>query len=134
METTCLFREPTDWLFSWYKYRARENIRSKPQSTADMDFDEFAARYIAQDPLVFDIGRSSNFVSGPDGQPAVDQIFRFDRLDSFGGFLENRFEKKLEFEILNPSPEKPFSISASRRAELEQFLAPEFDIYENARR
>ena len=133
LETTCLFREPIDWLFSWYKYRSRDKISAKQQSTAQMSFDEFASRYINQDLVIADIGRSSTFVAGPDGQPAVDHIFKYDNLGSYVTFLETRFDQKFELEHLNVSPKREFSLSSQIAKQLEKFLAPEYDIYESAR-
>jgi len=134
LETTCLFREPTDWLFSWYKYRARPAINGKPQSTGGMTFDEFTARYIAEDIVVSDIGRTSRFVAGPEGNPAVNHIFRFENLSTYIAFLEERFEQKLDVEHLNQSLQLDYTLSSERQAQLEQYLAPEYEIYEAARR
>ena len=133
LETTCLFREPIDWLFSWYRYRSRDKISDKLQSTAQMNFDEFASRYINQEPVIADIGRSSVFVAGPDGQPAVDHIFKYDNLDSYVAFLESRFDQKFELEHLNASPKREFSLSSQIRKQLEEFLTPEYEIYESSR-
>ena len=133
LETTCVFREPIDWLFSWYRYRSRDKISAKQQSTAHMNFDEFASRYIDQDPLVADIGRSSVFVAGSDGKPAVDHIFKYNNLDSYIAFLEARFEDKLELEQLNVSPKREFNLSPQVKNHLEKFLTPEYEIYESAR-
>lgn len=134
LETTCLFRDPVDWLFSWYKYRARPALNGTPQSTGCMTFDEFAARYIAEENVVSDIGRTSRFVAGPDGLPAVNHIFRFDHLSVYVAFLEERFARKLDIEHLNQSLQLGHTLSRERRAQLELYLAPEYEIYEAARR
>ncbi len=133
LETTCLFREPTDWLFSWYRYRSRDKIKTKPQSTANMSFDEFVSRYMAEDANVYDIGRTSLFVIDHDSKPAVDHIFRYENLPAYTKFLESRFEEKFDFEHLNESPKREFTLSAQLKTQLEEFLAPEYEIYETAR-
>ncbi|MBL4874559.1 MAG: hypothetical protein JKY41_14530 [Rhodobacteraceae bacterium] len=132
LETTCLFREPTDWLFSWYRYRSRDKIKSKLQSTANMSFDDFVSRYIDGDANVFDIGRTSLFVIDHDGIPAVDYIYRYESLPAYIKFLEARFEEKFNLEYLNESPKRDFSLSAQLKTQLEQFLTPEYEIYETA--
>jgi hypothetical protein len=133
LETTCLFREPTDWLFSWYRYRSRDKIKTKPQSTANMSFDEFVSRYMAEDSNVYDIGRTSLFVIDHDSKPAVDHIFRYENLPAYTKFLESRFEEKFDFDHLNESPKREFTLSAQLKTQLEEFLAPEYEIYETAR-
>lgn len=133
LETTCLFREPIDWLFSWYRYRSRDQIRSKPQSTVSMTFDDFIRRYMDEDANVYDIGRTSRFVIDHDGKPAVDHVYRYESLPAYTKFLEDRFEKKLDLEHLNESPKRKFTLSAQLKAQLKEFLTPEYEIYEAAR-
>ena len=133
LETTCLFREPIDWLFSWYRYRSRNKIKAKAQSTANMSFDEFVTRYMAEDANVCDIGRTSHFVAGHDGKPAVDHIYRYENLPAYVKFLETRFGEKFNLEHLNQSPIREFSLSAPLKSQLEDFLAPEYEIYETSR-
>jgi len=110
LETTCLFREPTDWLFSWYRYRSRDKIKGKPQSTSNMTFGKFVERYMAQDNLVSDIGRTSRFVIDNDGKPGVDYIFRYENIAEYTKFLESRFELNFNFEHLNKSSELNFTL------------------------
>lgn len=133
LETTCLFREPTEWLFSWYRYRARDKIKDKPQSTADITFDEFVRRYMADEESVSDIGRTSRFVMDNDGSVGVDYIFRYENLPEYIYFLESRFDQKIELEHLNKSPERDFDLSRKLKTQLEEYLAPEYDIYETTR-
>lgn len=133
LETTCLFREPTDWLFSWYRYRSRDKIKAKPKSTTNMPFDEFVSRYMAGDSNISDIGRPSFFVGDHDGKPAVDHIFRYENLPAYTKFLEDRFEEKFNFEHLNQSPKREFTLSSHLKTQLEEFLTPEYEIYETAR-
>ena len=133
LETTCLFREPIDWLFSWYRYRSREAIRLKARSTANISFDEFATRYMNADPNVSDIGRTAYFVNDNDGKPAVDHIFRYDAMSGYTTFLERRFEEALDLAHLNESPKMDFALSSTVKAQLEEFLSAEYEIYESAR-
>lgn len=134
LDTTCLFREPTDWLFSWYRYRSRDKIKAKPNSTADMSFDTFVSHFMAQDKVISDFGRPSHFVIDHDGNPAIDFIFRYENLAGYTGFLESRFGQKLELEYLNESPKREFNLSPHLKSQLEEFLTPEYEIYETARK
>lgn len=134
IETTCLFREPTDWLFSWYRYRSREKIKNRSQSTVNLTFDEFVERYMKEDALVSDIGRTSRFVIDHDGNTGVNHIFRYESIGKYTNFLESRFEQKFHLEYLNKSPKLDFVLSTKLKAQLEEFLTPEYEIYESARR
>ena len=39
IETVCVVREPVDWLGSWYRYRSREQLHGRPNSTSHVSFD-----------------------------------------------------------------------------------------------
>ena len=112
LETTCLFREPVDWLFSWYRYRSRDKINNKLQSTSNISFDEFVNKYVDEDVSVSDIGRTSRLVVEQDGIPAVDFIYRYENLGAYKNFLEARSDEKFDFEHLNESPKRDFALSS----------------------
>src|SRR5689334_15601464 len=50
IEVVCLFREPVEWVNSWYRYRQRDELLRTPQkrrnSTKGMSFEEFAREYV----------------------------------------------------------------------------------------
>ncbi len=132
IETCCLFRDPIEWLFSWYCYRARPQIAGKAESTADISFDTFAADYLNRPEVSKGIGRPSRFVTDQSGEVIVDRLFRFENLDGFRGFLEDRFKTELAFEHLNTSPERPLELDPGLAAELRTYFEPEYAIYEMA--
>lgn len=132
VETCCLMRHPVSWLGSWYRYFGMEQFNGKPQSTKDMSFDAFADLYISRDnEAIASIARPWDFVRGHNGKIAVNQIFRFENMDIFQKFLEERFQKSLEFERLNVSPERLTNLSPGVMKELEDYYSLEFDIYES---
>ena len=45
-----IMREPIDWLGSWYRYRRRDQIKGKPNSTADVSFAEFVKAWLLDTP------------------------------------------------------------------------------------
>lgn len=132
-ETTCLIREPISWVFSWYKYRSRQEILGQPESTADTSFDDFATAYLTERKDFAQFGRQARFISDRKARPAVDHIYRYENLPAFAKFLESRFDQPFEFNHLNPSPEREFSLSPDVKKHLEEYLAPEYEIYESAR-
>ncbi len=133
IETCCLFREPVDWLFSWFRYRSRPEISRRPQSTAKLDFDTFAGLYLDGDPITKGVGRPSKFVAGKNGAPAVTHIFKYDNMAEFQAFVENRIGTPLHLDRLNMSPARDFALSPGTRSRLTGFFAPEYKIYRSAR-
>ncbi|MFO7855490.1 MAG: gamma-glutamyl kinase [Paracoccaceae bacterium] len=131
-ETVCVLREPVDWLHSWWRYRRRESLRGRPQSTEGVSFDAFVEAWLeAEDPPEFArVGRPSRFVSAPKGAPPLDHLFRYDRLDRLAAFLSERFRSEFDFPRLNVSPDdgRP-ELSAPVRARLEQERPEEFELF-----
>lgn len=135
VETFCLFREPVDWLGSWYRYRQRDAIAGKPASTRGMDFDAFVQAYMQEEQPVFArIGNPATFVSDKSGRVAIDHLFRYDQMDAALRFLSERFDRPVATARLNISPAGDCALSADTRQRLQRHLAPAFDIYETIAR
>ena len=130
----CVFREPIDWLSSWWRYRSREKLAdpSSPRHqryTGDISFEQFARAYMEGnngEP------RQSKFVRARRGHAEVDRIFRYDRLDLLVDFLCEKLDKEVQVGVKNVSPERPFSLSEECERELREFLRPEYRIYQHA--
>ena len=130
-ECVCLFREPIDWMASWWRYRARDDVPDPAKSTKGMPFEQFVEDYLDEKRPPADIGRQSRFVADRNGEVGVDRLFRYDRLDKFVSYLEARLKVQLDLGHLNRSPKReapdPLSERLMERARKE--LAPDFDIY-----
>ena len=125
-ELVTMFREPIEWLESWWRYRARDGSR---HSTADLDFEEFALRYLAGDDAApVPAGRPAKFIRAR-GVVAVDRVFSVDRPDVWEPWFGERVGVPLEFERRNVSPSQRGELSASTRERLEAWFAPEYDVW-----
>lgn len=132
IETTCVIREPIDWLFSWYKYRSRDEISKMPQSTKDISFDEFVAKYLDAPEKEKGIGRPSRFIAMHKSDLRVDHIYKYENLPLYRDFLETRFGRSFTFEHMNASPTHNFSLAPDLTARLQEYFALEYEIYEAA--
>jgi len=133
-EVVCVFREPIDWLSSWWRYRSRGKLAdpSNPKHhryTGDVTFEQFACAYMESDNRE---GHQSRFVRARRGQTEIDRIFRYDRLDLLVEFLCEKIGEDVDLEVKNVSPERSFSLSEECERELREFLQPEYRIYERA--
>jgi hypothetical protein len=125
-ELVTLFREPIDWLESWWRYRAREDSR---QSTADVTFEEFAQKYVAgDDQAPIPAGRPARFIRAQ-GAVAVDRIFSVERPDVWSAWFAEQVGEPLEFERRNVSGAERGELTASTRERLEAWFAPEYDVW-----
>jgi hypothetical protein len=66
-EVVCAFREPIDWLHSWWRYRSREAIadpshRAHKNYTGNVSFEEFARAYINGTHQFARVGRQAKMV------------------------------------------------------------------------
>ena len=136
-EVVCAFREPIDWLSSWWRYRSRAQLANPANPrhrnyTGDMSFEQFARAYIEGNAQFVQVGRQAKFVRPSPGGAEVDRIFRYDRLDLLIDFLCEKVGKEVEVGSANTSPERSSSLSEECDIELREFLAPEYRIYERA--
>jgi hypothetical protein len=136
-EVVCVFREPIDWLSSWWRYRSREKLANPTDPkhrnyTGDVSFEHFARAYMEGNEQFAQVGRPSRFVRPRSGQVEVDRIFRYDRLDLLVDFLCEKVGEQVEVSSANTSPERSVSLSEECEIELREFFAPEYRIYERA--
>ena len=136
-EVVCAFREPIDWLSSWWRYRSREKLANPTDPkhrnyTGDVSFEQFACAYMEGSEQFAKVGRPSRFVQPRSGQAEVDRIFRYDRLDLLVDFLCEKVDEEVEVEVRNVSPERSFSLTEECKCELREYFAPEYHIYERA--
>ncbi len=130
LDLMAVVREPVSWLSSWYRYRAREEIRGTPNSTADLSFDDFVEAWLRDHPPEFArVGRQSRFVADEHGQCGIDHLFRHDRLDQAVGFLEDRIRISLELRRSNVSPALDVGLSDPMAARLRAEAPEDFALW-----
>jgi hypothetical protein len=124
-----LMREPRDWLSSWYRFRQREETPAA-KSTREMSFDEFVRAW-CQDPRpeFADVGSQERFLRPRQGQ-GVDRLFRYEEIDVFVHFLEERLGCEIILPRLNVSPAGLTELSPETEALLRVAAADDFSLYE----
>lgn len=138
LETFCLFREPLEWLQSWYRYRSRPALADpkKPNHknyTGNITFQDFIISYISgQNDNFSRVGRQSRFVSFKSGVVGVDRIFKMDDKESLNKFLEKRIGKRIEIPKKNSSPSGvQYQLDKSIKKQAIEFLSDEYEIFES---
>jgi hypothetical protein len=137
-EVVCVFREPIDWLASWWRYRSREELadpshRNHRNYAGHVSFEQFAYAYMkGGEQFAQGVGRQSEFVRARRGQPEVDRVFRYDRLDLLVEFLCEKVGEEVKVSTENMSPPRPYSLSDGCERELRKFFAPEYRIFKQA--
>ena len=127
-EVVTMFRDPIEWLESWWRYRAREGARPA-NSTAGMPFEDFAQCYIEGAPSApTPKGRPSRFIS-VGGVVGVDRVFSVDRPDVWGPWFAEQVGRPLDFGRRNASAAVRGELTDGTRAALREHFAPEYDVW-----
>lgn len=136
-EVVSMFREPIEWLHSWYRYRARDELAraTGPRQrnySGNVSFDQFAQAYIDQsEPYATGIGRQANFVRSPSETVGVDRVFRYDEMPVFVDYLSEKLGRPMHLQALNVSTRtQKLRVSRDMRDALRAHLATEYYIYE----
>ena len=123
-----LMREPKDWLGSWYRFRQREETDAG-KSTRGMSFDDFVRAWCQEERQDFaDVGSQGKFLRPRQGQ-GVDRLFRYEEIDSFVQFLEDRLDCEIILPRLNVSPAGATDLSAETEALLREVAAEDYELY-----
>jgi len=125
-----LMREPRDWLGSWYRFRQREET-DPARSTAGISFDDFVQAWCRDPrPDFADVGSQARFLRPRQGA-GVDRLFRYEQIDAFVAFLEDRLECEITLPRLNVSPAGATDLSPATEALLQASAAEDFALYQS---
>ena len=137
-ELVSLFREPLAWLESWWRYRQRPALAREDAAkfTGGISFEEFVGRYVDQDPRPGTLrGRPAKFVSLSAGLDlGVDRLFALEQPEVWQRWINDKVGGGVEVQVDNRSVvrNEP-ALSQTLRARLDEFFAPEHEIYERLR-
>jgi hypothetical protein len=124
-----LMREPRDWLGSWYRYRQREGTEPA-RSTRDMTFDAFVRAWCLDErPEFADVGSQAKFLRPRQGV-GVDRLFRYEEIDTFVHFLEDRLGCEIILPRVNVSPFGATELAPETLALLQKVAADDYALYE----
>lgn len=135
LETLAIVRHPVDWLGSWYRYRAREEIADHPNSTRGISFDAFVEDYCrGKKPPHAAVGSQARFLLDGAGRVGVDHLFRYESRQGLLDFLQQRLGAEIDLSAQrNVSPAMELSLSPRVEAKLKRKCAEEFEVWENGR-
>lgn len=125
-----LMREPRDWLGSWYRYRQREDVTDPRKSTIGRSFDDFVTAYCLENqPEFAAVGSQAQFLQSRNDR-GVDRLFRYEEIETFIDFLEERLGCEIILPRLNVSPTAQMDLSPETEATLRRHAAKDFELYE----
>jgi len=126
-----LMREPRDWLGSWFRYRQRDDISEAAKSTRGMTFDAFVNAWCDDpQPAFAAVGSQARFLQ-PKGEKGVDHLFRYEEIETFVQFLEDRLDCEIILPRLNVSPTADLHLAPATEARLRITAARDYALYES---
>ena len=130
-ETVAVVRDPVDWLGSWFRYRNRDDLLGRPNSSRGRTFDEFVSAYMADpQPGFAAVGSQAKFLLAPDGTIGVTHLYRYEARPKLLRFLEQRLSTTIALNRLNVSPPADVTLSPAIAAAVRQTCAAEFAVWE----
>lgn len=124
-----LMREPVDWLGSWYRYRQRDDVTDPAKRTTGISFDTFVNAYCENTPPEFAaVGSQSRFLQSKHGK-GVDRIFRYEQIETFIDFLEDRLGCEIILPRLNVSPAASLALAPATLTRLHEKAAADFALH-----
>jgi len=125
-----VMREPIDWLRSWYRFRAQDDVEDPGHPMAGVDFAAFAAACVsAEPPPHAQVGTQSAFLAGDGAR--VERIFRYEDMARFTDFLEERLNCAVSLPRVNVSQSHDTSLSEETEARLRAALARDVALYDS---
>ena len=134
-EPFSLFRDPLDWLFSWYSYRGRSSLAApdagrRKNYTGEISFSDFLNEHFKRKPASYaKVGRQSAYIENNDGEFDAVTLFRYEDIDSLVHELESRVGKKVPLARKNVSPKRSVELTNEEIAEAKDMLKTEYQIY-----
>lgn len=132
VKTFAVMREPVSWLGSWYRYRARDELKGHANSTAGISFDTFVEAYLMREnrPAFAMLGSQTQQLSCKQNEIGIDYLFRYEEMQTLLIFLESRFANKITLERFNVSPQFNIALSAPILRQLKAQNPLDFATYE----
>ncbi|UFM66363.1 sulfotransferase family protein [Paracoccus sp. MA] len=128
--TIALMREPIGWLRSWYRFRLRDDDEDPDHPMIGVSFADFASAYADPDgPEVARVGSQAAFLTTEADR--VDRIFRYEDMETFTHFLEDRLDCAISLPRVNVPPTVDVSLNPEQEAGLRKVMAADFALYDS---
>jgi hypothetical protein len=129
-EVVALMREPRDWLGSWYRYRQRDDLHDKNRRTTGIGFDDFVQAWCQDHPPEYAaVGSQAKFLQRRNGN-GLDRLFRYEEIDKFVEFLEERLGCEIILPRINVSPKGDLDLRPRTEHLLKRWASDDFALYE----
>ncbi|HEX4077735.1 MAG TPA: hypothetical protein VHX61_02520 [Rhizomicrobium sp.] len=133
-EPFSIFREPLDWLFSWYRYRtrlqARESDKNSRMYSGSVSFADFLGEHFKKSPPRFArAGRQSKYIQARSGRLDAVTLYRYEDAEVLAKDLACRIGCAAKLSRENVSPRQSLELPAAQIRQAHAALKVEYEIY-----
>ncbi|MCK0148490.1 gamma-glutamyl kinase [Marivita sp. S6314] len=130
LELVAVIREPMDWFGSWYRYRQRPALDSRPASTKHVSFDAFLQGCCEDTPPAYaNVGSQAKFVEARPNGTSVQHLFRYENQSGLRAFLTSRLGSLPDIPRVNVSPQADLTASANTMVKLRAVRQDDFALW-----
>jgi hypothetical protein len=132
-ETYCIVRNPIDYVFSWYRYRQRDELKKSEsiKYTGDITFDQFVKESCSEyPPLTRPREYQHIFVGFKNGKFKVDNVYTLDNIKLFSKSIYDRYNIDINIPNKNVSPKRNFSLSDESWVLFKETFKNDIQMYE----
>jgi hypothetical protein len=140
IESFCLMRDPLEWVRSWYRYRARDELKSPKHPnhkhyTGNISYREFIQEYTSKEKRApfATLSTQYQFVSLNKDKIGVDHIIPMDNFDLVSSFLSEKIGRKIKIPNKNTSPKIPAPLEPDLERKLHKHLEKDLILYNFAK-
>ena len=136
IESFCLMRDPLQWIESWYRFRARNELKKQSHPnhinyTGNISYNDFIKSYLSKgrkEPYAR-LGTQYNFLKLSNGEIGIDHIIPMNRMDLVSEFLSKKIGVLVKIPQKNVSPVLSINLDKDLEAKLRQRLSYDIKIY-----
>lgn len=131
-----LFREPVDWLHSWWRYLSAEEIARpadrRRRRYGNLSFAQYVEQYIEKEvPALRGAGPQERVVIGQDGTTDRVKLFRYEDIAAFQSELETQIGRRLNIDDLNVLPTPDGDVGTEVADAIRAAIPRDFAVYDS---
>lgn len=137
-ETYCIVRDPIDYVFSWYRYRQRDELKKVKsiRYTGDVTFDQFVKEVCSEDSAPYSIlgdppENQHLFVGYKNGKFKVDNVYTLDNIKLFSKDMYDKFDIDIDIPNKNVSSKREFDLSDESWVLFEETFKNDIQMYKS---
>ncbi|MER5172612.1 hypothetical protein [Thioclava sp. GXIMD2076] len=129
--TVALIRHPVEWLRSWYRFLLRDSFDLPENPLQGKSFETFTLDFMTGSlPAYAQLKTQAHYLTDGQGKLLVDRLYRYENIQDFVHFLEDRLMFEISLPRINVPPMVNTDLSAPVEARLVAFMADDFHLYE----